>query len=224
MSLLDINRAKLEAREKNLVFITFEGSEGSGKSSQAHSLDEFLRRKGYDVLLTREPGGTIISEQIRAILSNSENTMMQVRTEILLFQASRAQLVEEVIRPHLGKKGIVLCDRYADSTLAYQGYGYQYDLEIVRYVVEFATGGLKPDLTLLLDVEVEEGLRRRAKHGLLNRLDTYELDFYRRVRQGYLEMAQAEPERWVVIDADQQPDQVQSVIRKIVLEKLERRG
>ncbi|MDD2695181.1 MAG: dTMP kinase [Anaerolineales bacterium] len=202
------------------MFITFEGSEGSGKSSQILLLSETLRQKGYDVLLTREPGGTAIGEQIRAILSNLDNVAMQQRTEILLFQASRAQLVEEVIRPHLVKGSMVLCDRYADSTLAYQGYGYQRNLDQVRHLVDFATDNLKPDLTLFLDLEVEEGLQRRARGGSLNRLDTYDLDFYRRVRQGYLELAAQEPERWVVIDASLPFAQVQDALLAAVLLKL----
>ena len=168
-----------------------------------------------------EPGGTPIGEQIRAVISDLKNTDMQKRTEILLFQASRAQLVEQVIRPHLAQGGLVVCDRYADSTLAYQGYGYQlFDLERLRPLIHFATGGLTPDLTLLLDLEVEEGLRRRAKGGEWNRLDAYELGFYRRVRQGYLEMAHSEPQRWVVVDATPGLDEVERALRKIVLERL----
>jgi len=203
------------------MFISFEGSEGSGKSSQVQTLYEFLLQSGYNVLLTREPGGTAIGEQIRLVLSNLENTAMQVRTETLLFQASRSQLVEEVIRPYLAQGGIVLCDRYADSTLAYQGYGYQRELSMIRALIEFATGGLKPDVTLLLDLDVEEGLKRRAKDGDWNRLDTYDLEFYRRVRQGYLELVSQEPQRWVVIDAGKPPDQVQEAIRDVVLKKLQ---
>jgi dTMP kinase len=202
------------------MFITFEGSEGSGKSSQIVLLYDFLHQRGYDVLLSREPGGTDIGEQIRLILSNRENRAMQVRTETLLFQASRAQLVEEVIKPHLAGGGIVLCDRYADSTLAYQGYGYQRDLEQIGAIVRYATDGLTPDLTLFLDLEVEEGLRRRARVGGLNRLDTYDVDFYQRVRQGYLVLARQEPHRWVIIDASQPVEQVQAEIQTIVLERL----
>lgn len=204
------------------MFITFEGPEGSGKSSQIVALTEYLCRSGYDVLTTREPGGTSISEQIRAILMDLKNTDMQPRTEILLFQASRAQLVEQVIRPHLAKKGIVLCDRFADSTLAYQGYGYQLNLDQLRALIDFATGGLKPDLTLLLDLDVEVGLGRRAKGGEWNRLDALQMAFYHRVRAGYHELVQIEPERWVVIDADQPPDQVQAAVRRVVLERLEK--
>ena len=147
------------------MFITIEGPEGSGKTSQLAELAEYLTQKGYPVLTTREPGGTHIGDQIRAILSSLDNTDMRPRTEILLFQASRAQLVDQIIRPHLEEDGVVLSDRYADSTLAYQGYGYQADLNKLRAIIDFATGGLKPDITLLLDVDVEEGLRRRQRDG-----------------------------------------------------------
>lgn len=203
------------------MFITFEGSEGCGKTTQMGLLAEYLGQQGYPILTTREPGGTPIGEQVRAILSDLGNTAMHPRTEILLFQASRAQHVEQVIRPHLQKGGIVLCDRYADSTMAYQGYGYRLvDLDLLRTIIDFATGGLKPDLTLLLDLDVELGLRRRALGGEWNRLDAYDLDFYQRVRQGYYTMAQAEPQRWVIVDASQTPEQVQAEIRRVVLERL----
>jgi len=203
------------------MFITFEGSDGCGKSTQIALLAEFLRQAGYPLLLTREPGGTPIGEQIRTILSDLKNTAMEKRTEILLFQAARAQHVEQLITPHLQQGGLVLCDRYADSTLAYQGYGYQlFDLDNLRALINFATGGLQPDLTLLLDLSVEEGLRRRANGGEWNRLDTYQLEFYQRVRAGYQAMVQAEPERWVIIDAAQPPNQVQADIRRVVLDRL----
>jgi len=203
------------------MFITFEGPDGSGKSTQAPRLADFLRQAGYDVLLTREPGGTPIGEQIRAIISDLKNTDMRTRTEILLFQASRAQHVEQVILPHLGRGGLVLCDRYADSTLAYQGYGYQlFDLDTLRSLIRFATVGLQPDLTLLFDLEVEEGLRRRSKGGEWNRLDALDLEFHQRVRKGYLEMAHAEPARWVLIDAAQSPEQIQGAVQRIVLDRL----
>jgi dTMP kinase len=202
------------------MFITLEGPEGSGKTFQLPTLTEYLRHQGYDVLTTREPGGTSISEQIRTVLHNLENKEMNPRTEILLFQASRAQLVEQVIRPHLDKGGIVLSDRYADSTLAYQGFGHQIEIESLRVLVKFATGGLKPDLTLLLDVDVEIGLRRKELKGEWNRLDAYNLEFHQRVRQGYLSLVQAEPERWVIIDASQEPGKVQENMRRVVGERL----
>ncbi len=202
------------------MFITLEGPEGSGKTMQLPKLADFLRQCGFDVLTTREPGGTSISEQIRTVLHNLENKEMNPRTEILLYQASRAQLVEQVIQPHLERGGVVLSDRYADSTLAYQGYGHQIDIERLKVLVEFATGGLKPDLTLLLDVDVETGLRRKELKGEWNRLDAYDLDFHQRVRQGYLRLAHDEPSRWVVIDASQSPKQVQSDMRRVVTERL----
>jgi dTMP kinase len=202
------------------MFITLEGPEGSGKTSQLPKLAEYLRQCGFDVLTTREPGGTSISEQIRTVLHNLENTEMNPRTEILLFQASRAQLVEQVIKPHLAKGGVVLSDRYADSTLAYQGYGHQIEIEPLRVLVSFATGGLKPDLTLLLDVDVETGLRRKELKGEWNRLDAYDLEFHQRVRRGYLNLVQEEPERWVIIDASQEPGKVQEYMRHVVADRM----
>jgi dTMP kinase len=202
------------------MFITFEGSEGSGKTSQMALLASYLRQMGYHVLATREPGGTTIGDQIRTVLVDFKNKEMQPRTEILLFQASRAQLVEQVIRPYLKQNCVVLCDRYGDSTLAYQGYGRQMDVAQLRGLVQFATGGLVPDLTLFLDVDVQVGLARRAQQGNMNRLDALDEGFYRRVRQGYLEMVQAEPRRWVIIDANQSIDTVQDCIRQVVVARI----
>lgn len=203
------------------MFITLEGPEGSGKTNQAAALVEYLQQQGYPVLATREPGGTHIGDQVRAVLADVRNADMRPRTEILLFQASRAQLVEQVIRPALAAGKVVICDRYADSTLAYQGYGHQlFDLDELRPLIHFATGGLKPDLTLLLDVDVEEGLRRRARDGGWNRLDAYDLAFHQRVRQGYHQLALSEPQRWVVIDASRPAQQVQADVRAVVLGRL----
>lgn len=201
------------------MFITLEGSEGSGKTSQIPALVEYLRQQGLPIFATREPGGTPISNAVREILMGMENKAMHARTEILLFCASRAQLVEEVIRPRLAGGDVVLCDRYADSTLAYQGYGRGVDLPWLRSLLDFATGGLKPDLTLLLDVDVEEGLRRKRSSREWNRLDTEEVAFYQKVRRGYLEMAAAEPQRWVVIDAGQPRPQVQQAMRQAILSR-----
>lgn len=207
------------------MFITFEGTDGSGKSTQIARLADTLTQAGYSVLLRREPGGTAIGEQIRAVISDLKNTDMVKRTEILLFQASRAQLVEQIIRPHLAQGDLVLCDRYADSTLAYQGYGYQlFAPETLAPIIQFATGGLKPDLTLLFDLDVEEGLRRRAKGGEWNRLDALDLEFYQRVRAGYLSMAGAEPERWVTIDAGSPAEEVEMAVRQVVLDRLQQAG
>lgn len=203
------------------MFITLEGPDGSGKTSQVNPLVEFLVSKGYPIFAAREPGGTDIGEQVREIIMRLDNTAMNPRTETLLFCAARAQLVSEVIRPELEKSNIVLLDRYADSTLAYQGYGHGNDLNLIRSILQFATGGLKPDLTLLLDIDSETGLKRRKQGGgEWNRLDAYQLELHQRVRAGYLEMARAEPDRWVVIDASQSPDVVQSKLRQAVLQRL----
>jgi len=202
------------------MFITFEGPEGSGKTSQIPQLRDYLAEAGYPVYCTREPGGTSIGDQIRQVLLANQNTDMHPRTEILLFQASRAQLVEQEILPRLRRGEIVLCDRYADSTLAYQGYGHGVDLAQLRNIVQFATGGLKSDLTLLLDLAVETGLSRRHKDGDVNRLDAFELAFHQRVRAGYHELVAAEPQRWVVIDASQTPEQVQQNLRSAILSRL----
>lgn len=204
------------------MFITLEGPEGSGKSMQICELAKFVREQGYEVLTTREPGGTFIGDQIREVIMRMDNTMMHPNTEILLFCAARAQIVSEVIRPNLEKGMVVVSDRYGDSTLAYQGYGHGLDLGILKEILKFATGGLQPDLTLLLDVAVEEGLNRKIKGGSeWNRLDAQQLEFHRRVRIGYQEMAQAEPNRWRVINAANDPQTVQQDIQTAILEKLE---
>lgn len=202
------------------MFITLEGPDGSGKTSQVAPLKDFLTQEGYPVIITREPGGTAIGDQIRQILGDLRNTKMHPRTETLLFLAARAQLVEQVIKPHLKKGFIVLSDRYADSTKAYQGFGHQHDLKQIENLINFATGGLKPGLTLLLDLDVEEGLRRKVQGREWNRLDAYSKDFHQRVRDGYLKLAAAEPERWVKIDAGQPAEQVQDAIRKAVISRL----
>jgi dTMP kinase len=202
------------------MLITLEGPEGSGKTSHITPLVEFLSRQGYKVFSTREPGGTPISEQIRDILHDMKNTEMHPRTETLLYQAARAQLVEMVIKPKLAKGYIVICDRYSDSTIAYQGYGRNQNLNEIRQLVKFATGGLVPDLTILLDIEVEEGLKRKAKNGEWNRLDALTIQFHRRVRCGYHKLARAEPNRWAIIQVNQPMEKVQEEIRNLIISKL----
>jgi dTMP kinase len=203
------------------MFITLEGPEGSGKTSQIPILFAYLKEQGYTVYTTREPGGTAIGDQVREILTSMGNTAMKPRTETLLFCAARAQLVDEVIRPHLQQGKIVLSDRYADSTLAYQGYGHGNDLAVLRELLKFATGGLWPDLTLLLDLPVEQGLqRKRSSGGEWNRLDAYKVEFHQRVRQGFLEMAGADPVRWQVIDATQPHEMVQLALRAAIMKRL----
>lgn len=204
------------------LFITFEGPEGSGKTSHIPYLVEYLRTMGYIVFPTREPGGTSIGEQIREVIHDLKNVEMHPRTEILLYQAARAQIVEEAIRPRLASGEIVLSDRYYDSTIAYQGYGHQQDLDQVGALVRYATGGLTPDLTVLLDVDVEIGLKRKKQNVVeWNRMDTHEVEFYQRVRAGYLEMVKVEPKRWVVVNSDQKWESVQEELRKVIVKRLQ---
>ena len=200
------------------MFITLEGPEGSGKTSHIPYLVEYLREKGYTVFPTREHGGTSISEQIRDILHDLKNAEMHPRTETLLYQAARAQIVEQVIKPRLDAGEIVISDRYYDSTIAYQGYGHQQDLEQVRALVKYATGGLTPDLTILLDLEIEVGLKRKTQNEMeWNRMDAYTVEFHKRVRAGYLEMVKQEPKRWVVVNSEQKWDDVQAELKKVII-------
>jgi dTMP kinase len=218
------------------LFITFEGPEGSGKTTQARLLYHYLREKGHPVVLTREPGGTRISDKVREILLDPSNSEMLPRAEILLFSAARAQLSQEFIRPHLERNHVVVCDRYADSTMAYQGYGHGLDLATLRIITAFATGGLTPDLTIYLDLPVEVGLKRRrglvddadaqAYEGQLplfkwDRLDMKELDFHQRVQQGYERLMEEEPQRWHRLDASRSVEHVQDDVRAKVLSLLE---
>ena len=198
------------------MFITLEGPEGSGKTSHIPHLVEYLREKGHIVFPTREPGGTSIGEQIREVIHDLKNVEMHPRAETLLYQAARAQIVEQVIKPRLANGEIVISDRYYDSTIAYQGYGHQQDLEQVRALVRYATGGLTPDLTILLDLDVEIGLGRKKKDNEWNRLDAYTVEFHKRVRAGYLEMVKAEPGRWVIVNAEQKWESVQEELRKVI--------
>jgi dTMP kinase len=203
------------------MFITLEGPEGSGKSTQLRLLADYLRARGYTVVATREPGGTAIGDQIRDTLHDTANTAMSPTAEVLLYSASRAQLVAEVIRPALAAGRIVLCDRYADSTMAYQGYGRGLDRVMLAALTAIATGGLTPDLTLLLDIDVACGLGRRRDEGEeMNRLDLEEVAFHERVRAGYHALAVAESSRWVVINADRQVEEVQAAIRHAVEKQL----
>ena len=203
------------------MFITFEGVEGCGKTVQARLLADHLRERGLQVLLTREPGGTEIGDQIRTVLHDTANTAMLPTAEILLYSAARAQIVGQIIRPALAAGQTVVSDRYADSTLAYQGYGRCLDLEALRYITAFATGGLRPDVTFLIDVDVTVGLSRkhaafRAQRDELNRMDRQSVEFYERVRAGYLTMAHAEPDRWLVVDGDRGIEAIQADIRRLL--------
>lgn len=204
-------------------FITLEGPDGSGKSTQAKLLSEKLLSLGFDVLLSREPGGSFIGDQIRQVLFTLDNTSMHPKTEFLLFSASRAQHVNEILEPHLDKGGVVISDRYFHSSLAYQGYGHQLELEKLHDITSFATNGLIPDLIVLLDLPVKEGLRRRKSDGDWNRLDAYLEEFHRRVRQGYLSMAASDPDRWVTIDGVPDVERIQAEIQNVVIARLQER-
>jgi len=197
-----------------MTFITFEGIEGSGKTTQIQLLMDWLKARSDQVLLTREPGGTSIGEQIRAVLLNPINTEMTPEAEILLFSAARAQIVREVLRPRLEEGWIVICDRFADSTLAYQGYGHGLPLDDLLHITEFATGGLWPDLTIYLDLDVETGLRRKAATPEeWNRMEAKAIAFHQRVRAGYLQLAQQNPDRWLVLDASLPKADIHAQIR-----------
>jgi dTMP kinase len=199
------------------MFITFEGLDGSGKTTQLAMLADYLQEEDIDFVRTREPGGTAIGDQIRGCLHDVANTAMTPAAEILLYSASRAQLVAEVIRPALASGAIVLCDRFADSTMAYQGYGRNLDLEALAFITRFATGGLRPDLTLLFDIDPQRGLERRTTYGdEMNRMDLQTAAFYQRVRDGYAALAAAEPDRWVTIAADRPAGVVQAEVRRVV--------
>lgn len=194
--------------------ITIEGPEGSGKSTQSKLLCDFLRRKGYKVLHTREPGGTKISEAIREILLNKENKDMTSVCELFLFLASRAQIVDEVIIPALKKGYAVVCDRFQDATVAYQGYGAGLDLKLIERAGRLATQGLKPDITILLDISTKIGLCRAGKK---DRVELKPSEFHKRVRRGYLALAKKEPKRIVLIRVNGKIEDVQDKIRKAVL-------
>lgn len=209
------------------LFITFEGTEGGGKSTQIAKLTERLLRDGFKVRSIREPGGTPIGEEIRHLLKHSaSNTQMVSEAELLLMNASRAQLVREVIRPALAKGEIILCDRFFDSTTAYQGYGRQLDLKLVRSVVEFAVGETIPHLTLFLRVPIEISEQRRVSRGSTerDRFEESDREFFRRVEAGYDEIAQAQPQRVKTIEATRGIEEVANQIWREVESLLAQRG
>ena len=198
-------------------FITFEGGEGCGKSTQIRLLADRLQAAGKEVLLTREPGGTALAEKIRSLVREESDDPPNSRAETLLFIASRAQVVENVIRPALASGTWVLCDRFADSTFAYQGYGRGLDLEELKRINSFATGGLEPDMTILLNVSPEVSAKRmRAREAATNtdadRMEKAGDGFHTRLRQGFLELAAAEPERFAVIQADGSVEEVEEAV------------
>ena len=200
------------------IFVTFEGTEGAGKTTQIQRLSADLTVQRYPVIVTREPGGTEISEQIRLLLLDPENTAMESTTELLLYAASRAQHVLEKIIPALEAGKVVISDRFADASLAYQGYGRGLDLDLIRNLNRIATRGIVPDITFLLDLPVDIGLKRAGKRGQgFDRLEREKTEFHRRIRQGYLERVDQEPSRIKVIRAEHNEDQVYTFIKEEIV-------
>ena len=201
----------------NGLFITMEGVDGSGKSLQAKRLFDHLTARGFNVIITREPGGTKISEQIREMIIDKSNTGMAPLTEAFLYAASRAQIVAELIRPALLDGKIVICDRFLDSSIAYQGYARGIGPENVDIINSYATSGLKPDITFLFDIEPEASLLRKRQMAIPDRLESEALDFHHKVYYGYKALAEKHPERISIIDASLPPD----AIAHMVTEKVE---
>ncbi len=208
------NSSKMGRKGK---FITFEGGEGCGKSTHIERLATRLRQDGHQVLVAREPGGTAVGEQIRHILQYSrESAAMTPETELLLFCASRAQLVREIICPALNDGRMVICDRFFDSTTVYQGVGRKLDPQAVAAINSFAVGACVPDLTLVIDLDPRLGLERTRGRVLFDRMENQSLEFYDRVRQGYLDLARREPQRVKVVDGSQSIEAIEQQIWSLV--------
>jgi dTMP kinase len=202
------------------LFITFEGGEGCGKTTQSRLLARRLKLLAMPSVMLREPGGSRLGESIRRLLKNRAAVAISPAAELLLFNASRSQLVSEVILPALGDGRIVVCDRFADSTLAYQGYGRGLDVNSVKELNRFATGGLRPDLVFLLDLDPREGLGRKARE-TADRFESENLAFHRRVREGFLQLARSESDRWTVLDAAAPRDAIASLVWSRVIAALD---
>ncbi|CAH0183276.1 dTMP kinase [Peribacillus frigoritolerans] len=211
---------------KRGIFITMEGPEGAGKTTITQMLGKALQQEGYQVLLTREPGGVPISEQIREVILNKDNTAMDSRTEALLYAAARRQHLVEVVMPELERGGIVLCDRFIDSSLAYQGHARGLDIEEVYNINKFAIGDMMPDATLFFDIDPEEGLRRIQSNGEreVNRLDLEALDFHKKVCEGYQFIINRWKERFIIVDAGRSIDEVFEETKAGLLDFLAKAG
>nr|WP_251126224.1 MULTISPECIES: dTMP kinase [unclassified Exiguobacterium] len=206
------------------MFITVEGPDGSGKSTQLQLLVESLTQKGYDIVVTREPGGTTVGNQIREVLLSPDHHEMTPRVEMMLYAASRAQNVEQVIRPALERGAIVLCDRFIDASIAYQGYGLQYDLDQIQSLNEWATNGLTPDLTFLFDLSPERASARMKDRGQLDRIESRDQAFHERVYEGFQTLLKQYPERIIRIDADQPIECIQDEVLDYTIERLQQGG
>jgi dTMP kinase len=205
------------------LFVCFEGGEGSGKSTQAKALYRHLLKVGTPVVLCHEPGTTPMGREVRHLLKSSKGTEISPLAELFLIAAARAQLVKELIRPNLDRGTAVVCDRYADSTVAYQGYGRGIDMKVIQAVNNSATQGLLPDLVVLLDIPVEVGLARK-KSAKLDRFEAEEVSFHQQVRRGYLEIAHADPKCWLVIDATLPKGEIRRRVWDRVSDLLQSRG
>ena len=216
-----IQNSAFRIRNSTGLFITFEGVEGCGKTTQARMLARWLKAQGYQVLLTREPGGPYISEKIRSILLDARHHEMHSMTELLLLEASRSQHVNQVILPALRAGAIVICDRFADSSTAYQGYGRRMGLDTVGALNRIATAGCRPALTMVIDVPVDVGFSRAAKRKRsFDRMESQQKAFHLRVRTGFRALAQQEPQRVKLLDGTFPPDVIQAAVRQLVWHRL----
>lgn len=202
------------------LFITIEGSDGSGKSTQIELLKSYLQTKEYDFIFTREPGGTVISEAVRDIILNKDYMEMSDVTESLLYAAARAQHVNELIIPSLEDGKLIICDRFVDSSIAYQGYARELDIESIEMVNNYATRGIQPDLTILLDIDVENALKRKKKQKELDRMELEKLDFHKKVSDGFKELAITNSNRIKLIDANRTIDEVHKEIIQLIEKKI----
>ncbi|HOK40663.1 MAG TPA: dTMP kinase [bacterium] len=214
-------------KAKKGIFITFEGPEGSGKTTQANLLIKYFKKKGREVIYTREPGGTKISEQIRNILLDKKNKEMDKYTELLLYIASRRQLVAEKIEKELKSGKVIICDRFTDASLAYQGYGRGIDLNFIIELNNIATNNRKPDITFLMDIEIEEGLnktknidKKHSKKGEMDRIEAESLKFHQKVRNGYRKIMKKEPERICLIKVNKSIEEIHKKIVELIEQKI----
>lgn len=208
----------------NGMFITVEGPDGSGKTTQLHLLVKALEAKGYEVVVTREPGGTTVGNSIREVLLSPEHHEMTPRVEMMLYAASRAQNVDQIIRPALSRGAIVLCDRFVDASLAYQGYGLQYDIDQIKSLNEWATNGIVPDLTFLFDLTPQRASTRMKERGQLDRIESRDQAFHERVYEGFQTLLKQHPDRMVRINADQSIECIQDEVLDYTIERLKERG
>ncbi|STO06736.1 MULTISPECIES: dTMP kinase [Exiguobacterium] len=206
------------------MFITVEGPDGSGKTTQLKLLVQALTDKGYEVVTTREPGGTKVGNSIREVLLSPEHDEMTARVEMMLYAASRAQNVEQIIRPALSRGAVVVCDRFVDASIAYQGFGLGYDLEQILALNEWATGGLKPDLTFLFDLSPSQASSRMKDRGQLDRIESRDEAFHQRVYDGFQSLLAEHPDRMVRINANETIECIQDEVFDITLERLRERG